>query len=318
MSQQSNLTKYNGTNVRINPAKKMITSALIKMFWQLKSSWAKRFLLDQFFIPKAYNVSDLEEEYLKNAEKFEIMVNQKNIQCWKWGSGPTVIFVHGWNGKGIQFLPFLKKFREAGYSVLTLDLPGHGESEGKYSNYFEISDAVRSLLNHIDRPDIMGIVGHSLGAAAIINALDKEDLSIPTVLIAPALRLKEMLEYAFISHGIPAKIFYSLINDFEIRMDYNLSNDNPIQLVSKQHLPALIIHDQSDSITPFKDSAEASVLVPSLQLLSTSGLGHRRILFDKEVIKKTLSYIKGNDNDHSKIKVSEEILSTDYHAGRRI
>jgi dienelactone hydrolase len=302
MSDKTNLTKYNGTNVRINPVKKMITSALINLFWQLKSSWTKRFLLDQFFMPKAYNISDLEEEYLKNADKFEIAVNHKNIQCWKWGSGPTVIFVHGWNGKGIQFLPFLKKFREAGYSVLTLDLPGHGESEGKYSNYFEISDAVRVLLNHIDRPNIIGIVGHSLGAAAIINALDKEDLSIPTVLIAPALRLKEMLEHAFSTHGVPLKVFFSLIDEFEKRMGYNLSNDNPIQLVTKQPLPALIIHDQSDSITPFKDSAEASIQFPSLQLFSTTGLGHRRILFDDEVIKETLEYIEAQQNDHSKNK----------------
>jgi pimeloyl-ACP methyl ester carboxylesterase len=254
----------------------------------------------------------LEEEYLKNADKFEIVVNQKNIQCWKWGSGPTVIFVHGWNGKGIQFLPFLKKFREAGYSVLTLDLPGHGESEGKYSNYFEISDTVRALLNQNVRSDIMGIVGHSLGAAAIINALDKESLSIPAVLIAPALRLKEMLEYAFFSHGIPPKVFYGLIKDFEMRMGYNLSSDNPINLVTKQSLPALIIHDQSDKITPFKDSAEASVLVPSLQLISTSGLGHRRILFDDEVIQETFQYIEGKQFQHPQRKDSQRILFTDY------
>jgi len=155
---------------------------------------------------------------------------------------------------------------------------------------------VRGLLKHVGLSNIKGIVGHSVGAGAIINALDKEKLSIPTVLIAPALRLKEMLEFAFFSHGIPPRVFYSLIREFEMRMGYNLINDNPINLVTKQSLAALIIHDQSDRITPFKDSAEASIQFPSLQLFSTSGLGHRRILFDDEVIGETLRYIEGEQH----------------------
>jgi len=317
MPKSSNLTKYNGTNVRINPLKKIITSALISLFWQLKSSWVKRFLLDQFFIPRPYNLSALEIEYLKGAEKFQIPVNQKNIQCWKWGSGPTVIFVHGWNGSGIQFLLFLKKFQESGHSVLTFDLPGHGKSEGKYSNYFEISDSVRTLLNYVDHKAIKGIVGHSVGAAGIINALNKEKLTVPTVLIAPALRLKEMLEYSFFSHGIPPKVFYSLIEDFENRMGYRLSKDNPLNLIKKEHRPALIIHDQSDRITPFQDSAAASALVPALQLFSTSGLGHRRILFDDTVISKTLYYIDGKQNQYEEMNISQRIMSTDYIPGHR-
>jgi hypothetical protein len=312
MQNDSKLTDYNGTNVRINPLKKVMTYFLVYLLWHLKSSWVKRFLLEQFFIPRAYRVSDQETAFLQTAEKITISSNQNKIQCWQWGSGPLVIFVHGWNGKGIQFIPFLKMFSDSGYSVLTFDLPGHGESEGKYSNYFAITDSIRAILNHLDKSNLAGIIGHSVGAAAIINALDKEDISIPTVLIAPPLHLKEMLEYAFFSHGIPSKVFYSLITDFERLMGYNLKNDNPINLIKKKQLQALIIHDKNDKITSFQDSMEVSKIIPSLDLFPTAGLGHRRILFDEAVINKSLQYIENNPLRNQDSNYSQKILSTDY------
>ena len=120
-----------------------------------------------------------------------------------------------------------------------------------------------------------------------------------------------MLEDAFFSHGIPAKVFDSIITDFEKRMGYNLENDNPINLIKKQQLKALIIHDENDKITSFQDSMEVSKLIPSLDLLPSSGLGHRRILFDETLIDKTLLYFEKNRFEAAMQNNSEKILSID-------
>ncbi|MBU4331194.1 MAG: alpha/beta hydrolase [Acidobacteria bacterium] len=216
------------------------------------------------------------------------------IRCWRWGTGPAVLFVHGWNGRGIQFFQFFQPVLETGLSVIAFDGPGHGESEGQTSSYFQMSEALRALIHDERIGEIRGFVGHSFGAGAIINTIHKEQLNIPSVWIAPALKLKELLELAFSFHGIPLHIFRKLIAEYEEKYPYNLKKDNPIQLLSRRDMKALIIHDRNDRVIPLTDSQMAADRNDGIRLESTKGLGHRRILKDPDMIQQTICYLKND------------------------
>jgi len=279
------------TNVRILNFRQLTTRIMLKLYWNISPARAKRFVKNHFFKPADYRTTEKEKQILGNSSKFKIDIHGKTIQGWKWGEGSGILFVHGWNGRGIQFYRFFKSLRQAGFAIITFDAPGHGESTGTTSSYFEWTDTVRAILNSSNGFNIRGIIAHSLGGSAVINALSKEKISVPTVLIAPALKLKQILFNTFNLYGIPSVIYKKVIEDFERRFGYTLEDDNPSNLIPEIDTNVLIVHDHQDGTIPFLDSEEFAEILPTVMLHKTDGLGHRRILADRKIVELITEYI---------------------------
>ncbi|MBT8341935.1 MAG: hypothetical protein HKP58_20685, partial [Desulfatitalea sp.] len=166
------------------------------------------------------------------------------------------------------------------------------------TSYFEFTDVVRAFISPRHGLNIQALIGHSFGAAAVINALDKEKLPLKAVCISPILRLRELLERTFERFGVNAKIQKAVIADLQIRFGYNLAKDNPPRLIGGLNAPLLIIHDDHDRIASYNDVRQQVGRHPHIALHTTSGLGHRRILSDENVIQAALAHIgrSGNPN----------------------
>ena len=291
MAIQYSTLSLNSTNVRELNVRQQATRLFLTVMWHGMRGLTERIIGSIFFAPGAGNkLSRVEKEWLETGESFNIMVNGKVVRCMKTGRGPAVLFVHGWNGRGIHFHPFFEPLAEAGYSSITFDAPGHGMSEGRTSSYFEFTDAVRALLRD-GRHDIRCVVAHSIGGAATINALDKEDMNMDAVLIAPALKLAEILTKAFDHYGVPESIWRNIIKRFEVRFGYDLTRDNPFNLIGKIKSRILIIHDKFDRTTPYSDSKAIAGKSDHIVLHTTDGLGHKRILGDKAVMNLVLEHL---------------------------
>ena len=80
----------------------------------------------------------------------------------------TVVLVHGaWHGAW-SFDRVVPLVREAGIDVVTVDLPGHGEDEGPFTDLHGDADRVIRVLDAID--DDVVLLGHSYGGAVITDA----------------------------------------------------------------------------------------------------------------------------------------------------
>jgi pimeloyl-ACP methyl ester carboxylesterase len=266
-------------------------SALLHGIWLLAPGVVNRLVKKSFFIPRRDVLSVKETEFLSKGQSFTIQVRDKNIICWKWGDGPVVVLAHGWNGRGVQFKPMIKQFLKVGYSVVTYDAYGHGASDGEESNYFMFSETLRAILTHDRRWDIKGLVGHSLGAAAVINALAKEQRSISAVLFAPPMDLKKLLYHAFDSHGIPYPVYHKLIVELEQRLDYSIDLENPKKLLSQINSNILIIHDKLDRAVPHSESEYYASKHSNLELFTTEGFGHGKILRKPLAIQQAIDFI---------------------------
>ena len=279
------------TNVRYIRAKQRGTHFLLTALWHLAPNATKNILLKRFFKPMSYALTPLERQYLENGTSFHIHVHGNKIRCWKWGRGPGILFVHGWNGRGVNFAHFFKPLINARYSVITYDAPAHGESGGQATNYFELSDTVRSFLNPSHGFNIQGIIAHSIGASAVINCISKEKPSIDAVLIAPALKLKELLFNSFNHHGVPEIVYRNLVAEMEGYYGYDVHQDNPYVLAKTISSKMLIVHDKDDRTIPYMDSKILSEKTDNVYLHTTEGLGHKRILRDKIVVDFITAYI---------------------------
>jgi hypothetical protein len=54
----------------------------------------------------------------------------------------------------------------------------------------------------------------------------------------------------------------------------------------------MVIHDQDDQIVAYQDSKEAADNIQSISLFLTSGLGHKRLLKEPQVIEQTFYFFQ--------------------------
>ena len=286
--------RCNSTNVRLCKVRQRVVHTFFSLLWNHAPTLSKGIIKRLFFTPSNYKSGPVEKDYLDTGRRFEISVHDKAVKCWKWGSGPSILLAHGWNGRGIQLHHFIEPLIQRGYSPLTYDAPGHGESQGRTSSYFEFTDTIRTLLTSANGHEIRGVIAHSLGGSAVVNSIEKENLALESVLIAPALRLKEVL-YGFFDYvGLPRAIYEILIKEYEDQFGYNMHRDNPVNLLREINSKILIVHDKDDPTIPYADSKEISGRFPNIELHSTERLGHKKVLADSSVVNRALDYFGEN------------------------
>jgi pimeloyl-ACP methyl ester carboxylesterase len=111
-------------------------------------------------------------------EKYLQSQDGVNIHCQISKARPTaLVFVHGWLGNGDWWRSQMEFFREK-YTVVQLDLPGHGKSgtgrlhwsSAKYANDIKI------VVDQVDSDNVV-LVGHSMSGPYTLEA----SLAIPKV-----------------------------------------------------------------------------------------------------------------------------------------
>jgi hypothetical protein len=139
--------------------------------------------------------------------------------------------------------------------------------------------------------NIQSIIAYSIGASATINCISKEKPLLDVVLIAPALKLKEILFNAFNHHGVPKIVYRNLVAEMERYYGYDVYRDNPDVLAKTISTKMLIVHDIDDRTIPYMDTKILSDNSNNVFLHTTKGLGHKRILRDNAVIDVITKYI---------------------------
>jgi pimeloyl-ACP methyl ester carboxylesterase len=203
-----------------NSFRQLAMRKILTALWWIAQAPTRRFLENRLFVPRTYPTPASQNLILESGQRFQVQVNDKTVQCWKLGHGPAILFVHGWNGRGIQFHHFFDRLTLAGYSAVIFDAPAHGESQGPTTNGFEFAETVRALLNPDNELDIRGIIAHSLGAATVIMALARQEHCPDAVLIAPPLQLRKILFDSFENAGIPDVIYKTMISELESNLGY--------------------------------------------------------------------------------------------------
>jgi pimeloyl-ACP methyl ester carboxylesterase len=104
--------------------------------------------------------------------KVKIVVNNLLTNYRLEGQGKLILLLHGW-GDSTLGLKALQSSLAKSYRVLSIDLPGFGESEIPKQPWAlnDYADFVRDFLNKLDIGDLSGAVGHSNGGAVLIKAV---------------------------------------------------------------------------------------------------------------------------------------------------
>jgi pimeloyl-ACP methyl ester carboxylesterase len=76
-----------------------------------------------FTQPRRHERSAAERALLAEAECSFVSYGAEQLAVWSWGSGPAVLMVHGWEGRGSQFHSFMPPLSASGFRVVAMDCP---------------------------------------------------------------------------------------------------------------------------------------------------------------------------------------------------
>ncbi|HEV8311140.1 MAG TPA: hypothetical protein VGW35_26045, partial [Methylomirabilota bacterium] len=108
----------NSTIVRSkkSPRSAVLVRAAGAMLSALAPTLAARLGERMFLTPPRPRPSAHEATALATARARSLPIGRHRVDTWAWGSGPTVLLVHGWGGRGAQMAAFVAPLVGRGFS----------------------------------------------------------------------------------------------------------------------------------------------------------------------------------------------------------
>ncbi len=229
----------------------------------------------------------------------QIVINDLVVNYQVFGEGAVVILVHGWGDNLKNFNKIQISLSES-YKVISLDLPGFGESSSPASGW-SLDDFAEFIRDFVDKLGVKtyAYIGHSNGGAILINGLANKTLKADRLILiaASGIRSTDKLKKKAILVGakigkLPLRL---LPTDYQLKLKDKiykmLKSDASVspkmietfkkivgQDVSedamKLEVPTLLIYGREDNVTPVEYGQIYHQLIKSSKLEIIDGSGH--------------------------------------------
>ncbi len=252
----------------------------------LRPEWTAERALHYFITTSRIARPGWEAELVKTARR---RVLACGLVTYSWGTGPRVLLVHGWDGRGTQMGRIAGAIADAGFEAICVDLPAHGESPGVATHVPEAKDYLLKVGEELG--PFQAVIAHSFGACASIYAVYQGLATQRVIYVAGANRFTGIFDRyceAVGVRGLAKDKFYAKV---EALVGIDASKNYPALWAAKLDTSAFIIHDRDDQDAPYSDGLEMHAAWKGSRMLTTEGLGHRRILKSKEVLNAIVTYL---------------------------
>ena len=238
-----------------------------------------------FMTPRNLPPREWELPLLARAERITLRFG---LSALRWGRGPTVLLMHGWEGRPTQFAHLIEALVAAGYCAVSLEGPAHGRSRGQQANVVSFAHALLEAAGELG--PLHAVIGHSMGGASALLALQWGLRAEVAVSIAAPARMLGVLR-GFARHlGLPARARAAFIR--QVERDVGLSVAHLDVSAYQLELPGLIVHAEDD---PLVASSEAQLIHQAWfdsQLLLVPEGGHQRVLANPQVVQGVLALLQ--------------------------
>ncbi|BAJ29899.1 MULTISPECIES: alpha/beta hydrolase [Kitasatospora] len=241
-------------------------------------------------------VRPAEQEAHGRAVTGELVVNGKRVRVYRWGDGRRpVLLVHGWRSRASRFAPYVQGLLDLGMSPVAFDAPGHGDSGGRATTILEYRELIGRLAER--HGPFEAAVAHSFGACCTLLAMAE---GVP---VGRFVSIAGLAEFGYLVEGFAAIMGLNerLERDLARRIERVLlpgAGDVWRRFDATRHpelvdAPILAVHDEDDDVVPYRQSRLllAAYGEERLRLITTRGLGHRRVLSEPTVVDNVLAFL---------------------------
>ena len=207
----------------------------------------------------------------------------------------AVLVIHGWRSRTEFMKALISSYRDAGFRVFSLDLPGHGASSGRRLTLVDAVAAVHAVGESFG--PFAAIAGHSFGGAVAANALAGSIAGVATtdaaklVLIAAPSSLPAVFENFFDFLAIGPRTRATVVARIGRIAGRPLEEFDGTAQLAEAAVPTLVVHASDDREVPAYHAESFAQAGPHVRLYWADGLGHRRILSDPAVVKQALDFV---------------------------
>lgn len=268
-----------------------VLPAVFSLLEKINPRLAGKLALFLFLHPPRHKRPERENKCYAEAKKSSITVEGQKVAVFEWGEGPVVWVMHGWAGRATQLSSFISPLVKVGYKVIGIDAPAHGDSEGKESSVILYEKSLQALYQKYGKAH--AYIGHSLGGAVGLFAM-KNGIPFDKYVSISAPSIADLiLHEAFDKIGATEKSIEAMCTLIEERVGAPFTEFTAAYWATfAPDIPYLIIHDVGDKEASIEHFNRLSSLLPNPQTHKTEGLGHVRILRDKEIVKEVVKFIK--------------------------
>ena len=251
--------------------------------------------LDMFCTPVATRAPSTDDRRIGDGASWStLQIDDHELAVYAWGdpaTQPYVLLAHDWSDHALGQRSLVRALRADGYAVVAFDQQAHGRSSGRMAT---LPDFVCNLLAVGWRlGPAAAVIGHGMGAAAAAVALNRGMKADQAILLAPRADPEEAAIRFASRCGIGGSLRRRMMALLERRTGVALDDLQAHRFVPRIGRPALVVHDMEDAEVPWSEGERYARCWPGARLLTTTGLGHQRILSDPRVLGACLRFLKG-------------------------
>lgn len=220
--------------------------------------------------------SDRLPYFLQKAQAQKIKINQHEIQTYLWpGNENRILLVHGWESNSARWSKLFRKLSKTGATIMAVDAPGHGQSNGNEFTMLLYADILQHLAQQFRPTQIMG---HSIGGSACVYAYHKRpdsfvDLQKMVVLGAPS-EIKLLIDEYVRMLSMNKRMARLLAEFFTTNFGIHIPEFTTAHFSTAFRLTGLIAHDKTDPVVPYVEGEKLAKAWTSAQFIATENLGH--------------------------------------------
>lgn len=243
-----------------------------------------------FCTPRKGSVLPHQEAYLNEAKSEVLHVGSNRLQTYQWsGKKETVLLIHGWESNVFRWRNLIGFLQEEGYNIIAFDAPGHGNSSGNLLNVPLYSQCIEALTEQ-HTPKYM--IGHSMGGMTTLynQYLHPNDFVEKIVTLGSPADLSDIMDHYQNLLQFNSGVWEGLDNYFSENFNFRIPEFSSARFVQKIPKKGLLVHDEEDTVAPFRASEKVHSNWENSTLLRTKGLGHS--LHQEEVNQQIINFLK--------------------------
>lgn len=248
--------------------------------------------LRMFLTPARRRIEAGDAPILAAARKRHLRAGAHHFVAWQWGdTAPWVVLLHGWGSHAARFGSFIQPLRAAGFSVIGIDAPAHGESPGRQSDLLRFRDCLAEVLR--THSPVHAVIGHSLGGGALLTVLaeTREHHPEKICLFGVPSDMEYILESFALMLSLREPARASLHRQFEKKFGRSAKAISVTAAAPSVRIPVLVVHDDDDNVAPIAQGLAVAAALPGARLWRTRGFGHSGALRDPATIAQVVSFL---------------------------
>ncbi|MBI1320011.1 MAG: alpha/beta fold hydrolase [Candidatus Hydrogenedens sp.] len=246
-----------------------------------------------FRTPRRHQTPAFEQEIRAKAARHDTVEHEgMRLDVLEWGAGErAVLLVHGWEGRGTHLGRFVEPLVAAGFRVVAFDGPAHGQSEGKRTDVITFSSSLHTMASQ--KGPFYAAIGHSFGGATTLFAAHCGLALERAVIIAAPSQVAYVAGRFREAVGLPDAVFERHLHHLGRCFGMSVESADVNRFVEKLDIKGMVVHCRDDAEIEVEQGERLHRAWPGSKMLATSGLGHRRVLKEPEVIGAVVAFLSG-------------------------